>query len=48
MAAPPIAVCWLCHKPAPVEELKEDEFGFFAHEYCLKAEANNLPLSASA
>ena len=37
MTAPAITVCWVCGKPAPAEELKQDEFGFFAHERCLKA-----------
>jgi len=48
MAASPLTVCWVCGKPAPVEELKEDEFGFLAHEHCLKADVKKYPKSASA
>lgn len=42
---PTIVVCWVCGKPAPIEELKEDELGFLAHERCLK-DVQKYPKSA--
>jgi hypothetical protein len=36
----------VCGKPAPAEEMKQDEFGFFAQERCLKAEIKKYPKSA--
>jgi len=43
MAADAKTVCWICDKPAPAEEMKQDEFGFFAHERCREAEAKKNP-----
>jgi hypothetical protein len=28
--------CWVCHKLVPVVETHLDEFGFFAHEDCVR------------
>jgi hypothetical protein len=48
MPCPSPELCWICGKPAPAEELKGDEFGFFADEPCLKVNDKKNPRSASA
>jgi hypothetical protein len=31
--------CWVCHKLVPLVEFHSDEFGFFAHENCIRLKA---------
>jgi hypothetical protein len=47
MEPTPPTVCWICLKPVSPAE-KPDEFGFFAHEKCLKKPEAANPLKDSS